>query len=354
MIEAVNNISQTIKISSPTRVDLAGGTLDLWPLYMFVHHAKTINVAIDIYTHVELTIKKDTSIEIESPDLNLRKYYIDMASALQDTDPSMAFYRVQLEYWKPQFGFKLVTRSESPVGGGLGGSSSLIISVMKAFAQACFVNFKDAHEMVQVAHNLEARLLITPTGTQDYYPAISGGINVLNYDANGVRQEVYNSDDEELKNRFLLVNTGRAHHSGLNNFEVLKNSINKNSKTIRALTAIKHISEEMYFRIRARDWDLLTPLFHRELEARLQLADAFSSPEIEEVQKIAISAGAEAVKICGAGGGGCVMVWCGKQNKSLIKLAIEKSGYQVLSAAPVGLQQTQFMAAPSINQINLI
>ena len=39
---------ESFKVSAPTRADLAGGTLDLWPLYCLFGEAKTINVALDL------------------------------------------------------------------------------------------------------------------------------------------------------------------------------------------------------------------------------------------------------------------------------------------------------------------
>lgn len=323
-------------VKSPTRVDLAGGTLDLWPLYMFVGGAKTINLAISIFTYADLEIRKDSSIEIISEDVGLKKFYIDYGQMINDPDPKVAFFKVVLDHFKPTFGFTLKTKSESPVGGGLGGSSSLMISMLKAFSQALGKKYSSSHELVHLAHNLEARILVTPTGTQDYYPAVTGGINILEYSASGVRNQILNvKQDEELHERFLLVYTGRAHHSGLNNFEVLKNSVEKNARTIRALSQIRLVAEELAAQVTHGNWNQLTALFEREYEARLQLAEAFSSPEIETLRTVSLKAGAEAIKICGAGGGGCVMVWCKPGSKSKIAQACRDAGFEVLTAVPV-------------------
>jgi D-glycero-alpha-D-manno-heptose-7-phosphate kinase len=317
-------------------VDLAGGTLDLWPLYAFLGGAKTVNVAIDIFTHVELAITGNSSIEIESEDINLRKFYTSFDQAINDPDPMMGIYKMQLDFWQPTFGFKLKTKSESPVGGGLGGSSSLVISLLKAFAKATMKSFDSNYSMVELAHNLEARQLLTPTGTQDYYPAISGGINILDYKATGIAQEIFKEQDSKnFEERFLLVYTGRSHHSGMNNFEVMQNAVAKKSETIKALIAIKQVAEEMAVKVRVGLWDDLTPLFLREYESRVRLASAVLSPEITKLKDISMAAGALAIKICGAGGGGCVMVWCPVGQKNTIAEAIAKEGFQVLKARPV-------------------
>lgn len=326
-----------IIIKSPTRVDLAGGTLDLWPLFAFLGGAKTVNVAIDVYTHVELSINHSTAtIEIESPDINLHKFYTSYYQAMVDTDPMMAIYKMQLGFWKPTFGLKLKTKSESPVGGGLGGSSSLVVSLLKAFSIACLKPFTSNYSIVELAHNLEARQLMTPTGTQDYYPAISGGINILDYKETGIAQEIFKEQDtKNFEDRFLLVHTGRSHHSGMNNFEVLQNAVAKKSETLKALIAIKQVAEEMAVKVRVGQWDELTDLFLREYEARVMLASAVLSPEISKLKEISMNAGANAIKICGAGGGGCVMVWCPIGKKISIAKTIAEQGFQILDAKPV-------------------
>jgi D-glycero-alpha-D-manno-heptose-7-phosphate kinase len=328
-------MSQKILIQSPTRVDLAGGTLDLWPLFLFINGASTINVAIDVYTRVELTPRSDSRIVLESLDLNIRKEYENLMEALLDSDPRMVLLQTQLRYWMPIRGFELKTSSDSPVGGGLGGSSSLTISLMKAFSKYCEKPFSDVHQMVQVAHNIEAEILNTPTGTQDYYPAASGGLNILHYNYNGIRQEVLNVSKTPIAEKFMLIYTGKAHHSGLNNFEVMKDAVNKDQTTLQALRDLKAIAIETELAVRAGRWNEIGSLFMREFEARVRLAPEFSSPEIERLAELSLQNGAEAVKICGAGGGGCVLVWCPPENKQGVASACQKAGFQVMDAKPV-------------------
>lgn len=328
-------MQQKIVVKSPTRVDLAGGTLDLWPLYLFINGASTVNLAIDVYTTVELTPHDDTSIILESVDLKLRKSYVNLAEALSDPDPKMILLQTQLRYWMPQQGFTLKTSSDSPVGGGLGGSSSLTISLMKAFAKFCDLSFRDVHQMVHAAHNIEAEILNTPTGTQDYYPAASGGLNILHYGYNGIQQEVLNVTETPLAEKFMLIYTGKAHHSGLNNFEVMKDAVAKDVDTLQALRDLKTIAIETEQAVRAANWGELGSLFKREFEARVRLAPEFSSPEIYRLVDLSLHNGAEAVKICGAGGGGCVLVWCPPENKQGVASACQKAGFQVMDAKPV-------------------
>ncbi|MFN3455615.1 MAG: galactokinase [Pseudobdellovibrio sp.] len=331
----------SIVIKSPTRVDLAGGTLDLWPLYNFVGSAKTVNVAIDVWTKATLDARNDGQVEINSLDLKQKWEFRTYKDFIEVLDPKLQLYHSVISKFNEKFpqiiqkGFSLTTQSESPIGGGLGGSSSLIISMMKAFSQLVDYKFSSSHEMVHWAHNIESEILNTPTGTQDYYPAITGGLTCLNYNTYGIEQKVIETKGSPLYNNFLLVYTGRSHHSGLNNFEVLKSAINQDVKVVTALKKIKSIADDMWRVVNEQKWDLLPELFQQEYEARIQLTPAFTSPEIERLHQIGLSNGALAVKICGAGGGGCVLVWVQPEHRQKVIQACENEKFQCLNARPV-------------------
>ncbi len=318
-----------IIIESPTRVDLAGGTIDLWPLYNFVGHAQTINVAIDVLTKVVLTPRNDQKIILESIDLKVKKEYLNLHEALADSDQRMRLLQTQLQFWQPNHGFELVTSSQSPVGGGLGGSSSLTISLLKAFSILMKQPFKDVHQMVHVAHNLESEILGTPTGTQDYYPAASGGVNILKYSTWGIAQEVIEIPIE-LNNYFMLIYTGKSHHSGMNNFAVMTDAVAKDQNTLQCLKELRDIAIDTISAVKAKKFALIPECFRREFSARIRLAPEFSSPEIEKLAELSLQNGADAVKICGAGGGGCVLVWCAPEKQAQVRDACHKAGFQVM------------------------
>jgi len=335
----------SISIKSPTRVDLAGGTLDLWPLYNFVGGATTTNIAISIYSHAQINEWPGSKIIIESKDLQTKMEFANLAEALASKDKNMALYLPILKFFSPSFsshrGFHLITQSDSPVGGGLGGSSSLTISILKAFAIWTGVKFKDYDEIVTVAHNLESELLCTPTGKQDYYPAVTAGLSVLDFSSKGIASQALKLAGTPFSDHMILVYTGRAHHSGLNNFEVLKGSVEKDEKTLKALSDLKQVAAQMREVCLKQNWPRLPELFRAEYEARVRLCSSFSSPEIEKLHEISKSHGADATKICGAGGGGCVMIWCQPSKQDKVKQAIEQNGFRILPAHSVDLEEVK-------------
>ncbi len=323
-----------VEVRSPTRIDLAGGTLDLWPLYAFLGKSVTVNIAINIYTTVKLQRRLDSKIEYVSSDLKLHKSYDSLEEVLHDADPGLKWLRVHLNYWRPKSGLTLTTSSESPIGGGIGGSSSLTVGLIQAFLK--FENLrKSESEIITLASNLEAQALNTPTGTQDYYPALLGGLNMITYEMSQVYCETLEFPTTLFEKCALLVYSGHSHHSGLNNWQVLQSMVQGDLKVQGALEEIRTISFELAHSIQHNEWSQLGDLFSREYDARIQLSKAILSPEIEKLSEIALNAGAQSVKICGAGGGGCILVWSPPDRKEEVKIQCEKAGFLVLKAKPV-------------------
>ena len=336
-------MKNNIVCKSPTRVDLAGGTLDMWPLNNFVGGSTTINLAIDLWTSSEISKLNNSNLIIRSSDINKVWVFEKLSDFFDSKDKGLLFYQTIFLHFKPkllklEFGFEILTASQSPIGGGLGGSSSLLISILKSLYEFLNIQIPSVHELVYLAHNLESQILRTPTGIQDYYPAITGGLSLIEYSQSGVKQDIVSIKDTPFESHFLLVYTGRSHHSGLNNFEVLKSAVEGNSQVLGALVEIKQISEELRQAIYHKDWDKIPDLFKREYSARIQLTPAFTSPEIEKLAEICLAAGALAVKICGAGGGGCVLVWVHPDYRERVVSACLKEKFQCLNVKPVTQQ----------------
>ncbi len=330
-----------LAIQSPTRVDLAGGTLDCWPLYLFVGDCVTVNLAIDVTTGCELEPLAKPTVEIEMTDLNFRRSFENARALFSANDPELKLVQTISEYFysnsKSTSGFRIKTYSQSPVGGGLGGSSSLCISLIKAFCSWLDIKLS-LYEMVTLASNLEAKVIRTPTGTQDYFPAIQSGFNLIHYSAAGVRLEQLPIPVEPIFDHLILVYTGRAHHSGINNWEVIKSVIDGDAKTLAALKDIAKVSDRVANACREQKWNLMPDLFQQELEARIRLTASFTSPEIEQLKRLTVEHGAQAIKICGAGGGGCVLVWAERSQHERIRQECRKNGFQPINIRPANPQ----------------
>src|SRR5215210_4063635 len=72
------NARVRIDTSAPTRIDLAGGTYDIWPLYLFHDRAQTINAALSLRASCTLESREDERVVLISEDTNEQ---VDASSA---------------------------------------------------------------------------------------------------------------------------------------------------------------------------------------------------------------------------------------------------------------------------------
>src|SRR5580698_6848074 len=122
-----------ISAKAPCRVDIAGGTMDIWPLYLFHSHPVTVNFAVDRYTSCTIETRTDSRISLHSRDLDKHEEFAslaDLRAARRYTLPLAAYV---IRYFAPSSGVDVVTNSEAPAGAGISGSSALIIALAAAF-----------------------------------------------------------------------------------------------------------------------------------------------------------------------------------------------------------------------------
>jgi D-glycero-alpha-D-manno-heptose-7-phosphate kinase len=156
-----------IRSSAPTRIDLAGGTLDIWPLYLFHEHAQTLNAAISLRAHAEISPRTDGRLRLESIDTSK---FIDVARWQDLADAQGLPLLSRLARFFRAENLTLRTRGESPAGAGIAGSSALNVAVCGALAEWAGMALH-GEELLTIAMNVEAQVINVPTGLQDYRPA---------------------------------------------------------------------------------------------------------------------------------------------------------------------------------------
>lgn len=166
-----------INSSAPTRIDIAGGTSDIWPLYLFHPRARTVNVAIDQRARAKVEQTPGNAIEIKSEDQGheMRLPSIDYLEKIESGQPLELILRL-IDFFKPQGGLRITTQCMSPAGAGLGGSSALTISLAAALNSLVKSRYS-REELITISKNVETQVLKIPAGVQDYYPAMYGGLN---------------------------------------------------------------------------------------------------------------------------------------------------------------------------------
>lgn len=318
-------------VRAPVRADLAGGTLDLWPLYLFHPGSRTVNVAISFYAESEVSETGDSGIEVHLTDQQYRQRYPSLAEMANDPKVSL-LYRL-LEHFKLT-GIKIVTRTDAPRGSGLGGSSALAITLVRAFSEMAGQPV-EGEDLIALVRDLETRLLGIPAGIQDYYPPVFGGLGSLHLNPGRPARHALSASVHDLAAHMLLHYTGIAHFSGTNNWEMYKRHLDGKKKVQKGFRAIAEISIEMERALDAGNWEAAGAALGKEWEARKALIDGISTPEIDAAIDAAKGAGAWAGKVCGAGGGGCIVFLFPPEKREDIVRALASVPGRVLDAVPV-------------------
>jgi len=318
-----------ILTTAPCRADLAGGTIDIWPLYLFHPGAVSVNLALEILTACRITPRQDREIHLQSHDTGRAERFANLDELL--TAPAyanpLAAYLVR--YFQPREGFVLETHSESPAGAGISGSSALMIAATAALAR--FTGLQLELEQVRViAQNVEAQLIRVPTGCQDYYPALYGGVSAIHLEVSGIRREEISVSADDIDSRFVLFYTGAPRQSGINNWEVFKQHIDGDQRVVGNFAQIARIAQAMKGALQARDWKQVEELLGEEWELRRNNAPGITTPVIDKLIEVARSNGARAAKVCGAGGGGCVIALIEKGSRHRVEAALRQHGGEPL------------------------
>jgi D-glycero-alpha-D-manno-heptose-7-phosphate kinase len=296
---------RVVQATAPTRIDLAGGTLDIWPLYLFHPGAVTVNAAIDRRAWCRVETGVD-GVSIHSKD-TLRKVTGRSVGEILGGDGALSLVAYILRALGVESGVAVETQSRVPAGSGLGGSSALAVAVAAAVAHA-FERDVDHESLWPIVRDAEAQCIGVPTGIQDYLASIHGGVLGVHLQPGTVRVERLTVDPAAVEESLLLVDAGGTRFSGINNWDVFKGQIDGDRAVREALAAIVGVATEVRQALGEGRLDEVAPLIAREWQARKRLAPGVTTPEIDRIADAATASGG-AAKVCGAGGGGMVAVW---------------------------------------------
>lgn len=317
-----------IESRAPARVDLAGGTVDIWPLYLFHSGAQTVNIAIRCYASCVIETRRDRRIVLASEDQKVRETWANL-DALARGVSRLPLLQELVKFFAPRSGLDITTRSEIPAGAGLAGSSTLNIALCGGLARVTGRSLA-CSAVLEIAKNIEAIVIRVPTGWQDYFPALYGGANSVHLGREGVKRERLAVPAAEIERRFVLCYTGQPRNSGVTNWEVMKAHIDGNRRVFKNFARITEIAIQMRSALLAQDWKLVSDLLSEEWENRKRSFKGITTPKIDAMIREARQHGSLAAKVCGAGGGGCVAFMVKPESKSNVEKALAKMGGKVL------------------------
>lgn len=310
-----------IESSAPTRVDLAGGTIDIWPLYLFHQGASTVNFATSLRAKCRIETRDDGQIVLESRDRKMA--FETTLEALEDLlrEERLELISKLVYFFKPTTGFHLVAESLAPAGAGLGGSSALAIACIGALNRLTGDRY-DARKFITIAANVETTVIRVPAGFQDYYPAQYGATSCLHFRPDGIEREALDVDGTKFEERIVICYTGEPRLSGTNNWEIFKRHIDGDPELFTLFDGIRDSARAMRDALLADDWDQVRTIMRAAYPNRKQLSPGVTTPQMERLVEKALANGAEAAKVCGAGGGGCIAFLCADGRKADVEKAL--------------------------------
>jgi D-glycero-alpha-D-manno-heptose-7-phosphate kinase len=320
-----------IESRAPTRVDLAGGTLDIWPLYLFHEGALTVNCAVARYAScvIETRAEGRRGITLLSTDTRRKESFASLEALRRAPRYHLPLLAHLVRFFGPTAGFTLTTNSEVPAGAGLGGSSAMAVAICAALDRLAGSG-RRLEDWIHISRDAEAIVIGVPTGTQDHYPAAFGGVSSIVLAPGGERREALGCDVEELERRLVLCYTGKPRQHGINNWEVFARHIDGDKRIVRNLEKIAAVARQVRAALERNDWNELARLIREEWEFRRRNLPTISTPTIDRVLAFARREGALAGKVCGAGGGGCMVLLIDPAARARVEAAIAKSGAQLI------------------------
>lgn len=292
-----------IEASAPARVDLAGGTLDLWPLHVLHPGSFTVNLAISLKASCRVSAG-DGRFRVFSSATGFEKIAAGPAELLADRRTALVGSLLEaLEIRTP---LEIAFSSDVPFGSGLGGSSALTVALMGALEKLSPRDLSGV-DRVDFVRDVETRVLGVPAGVQDYYPPLEGGAHVIAFRAGRTTGERLPADERTWKRHLTLFDSGISHSSGMNNWQILRARLEGDGAVAENLDGVRRAAAAMADAIRRGDFPGMGEALGQEWQARRRLAPVVSTPTIERAIAAAAGAGAWGGKACGAGGGGCVV-----------------------------------------------
>jgi D-glycero-alpha-D-manno-heptose-7-phosphate kinase len=316
-----------IESRAPTRIDLAGGTLDIWPLYLFHEGSLTVNCAITRYATctIETSPKSSSRIVLVSRDTRRRETFPSFGALCRAKRYKLPLLAQLVRFFHPAGGFTLITDSEAPAGAGIGGSSAMAVAICAALDRLTGAGLR-REDWIHISRDIEAIVIRVPTGTQDHYPPAFGGAAAIILAPGGEKREAIACNLHDLESRLVLCYTGKPRQHGINNWEVFKRHIDGDRRVTQNLEKIADVARQVRGALERGEWSELGRLVREEWAFRRRNLKTISTPLVDRIILSARRRGALAGKLCGAGGGGCLTLVIDPEARPGVEKAVTAEG----------------------------
>jgi len=276
--------------SAPARIDLAGGTLDIPPLCFLIENSLTLNLAINLRTSVHLE-ENGSGMLVSNPPKPLR---------------DMPLYSKTLDYFCRSQNLDVRVESDIPQASGLGGSSTLLTALVRALEPFTEDTSEFKEKLLGHVTVLEHRLLGKPAGTQDAIAAIYGGLSEIDFNS-GAPSRKPMKIPSFLQGPLYLAYSKIQHHSGINNWAIIRDACEGDASTLSTLNKLNNNSHDMKVALEQDDRHLFFDCLLLESKLRTHLCRGVCTSDMD--QFLSNFNHKMVGKVCGAGGGGCMFIF---------------------------------------------
>lgn len=320
-----------IRSKAPLRLGLAGGGSDVSP-YSDIYGGLILNATINLYAYCTIEESDDKAIHINSIDSGCNESYplcghldIDGKAILVKG----VYNRLVADFGIPLKSFRITTYNDAPAGSGLGTSSTMVVCILKAFAEWHGLPLGD-YEIARLAYEVERKDLGLSGGKQDQYAAAFGGFNYMEFLQNDLvivnPLKIKRWILDELETSMLLYFTGKSRESAKIIDEQKANTSQGNNDAVEAMHRIKQSSVDMKLAVLKGDIDAFARILRQGWEDKQKMASHITNPTIRQAMDTALAAGAKGGKVSGAGGGGFIIFVVEPTQKKAVEQALVKLG----------------------------
>lgn len=304
---ATNGIGtfRPFRVVVPNRVDIAGGTLDIYPMYLLVKDAMTVNAAVTVRSEVTVHPFRRGMARLSSGNFG-------NAATAADTHGFSLGGRLgllsrALQHFPAVSGVDFRVRNEAPIGSGIGASSALLVALMLAAARMTGASSR-VEETALAAMEIEGAHLRNLTGRQDHLAALRGGIQGIRFLPGRIDTRRFSPGGRAgtmLRDHGFLAHTGIAHRSSDVNWRMIRGAIDGDARVLRKFRGIAAAAREAWEAVSASDPGKTGAAIAAEWRIRKTLAAGVSTPGVQSFfSDRRFRRLASGVKLCGAGGGG--------------------------------------------------
>lgn len=317
----------TIRAKAPLRVSFAGGGTDV-PPYPEMNGGCVLNATIDCYAWGSLRTRHDRRIRIESVDLSLQVEFAVDDELQMDGKLDLAKAALKRLGALNSVGFDIFLHSDAPPGSGLGSSSALIVALVGLVRE--FRNIPmGSYEVAEAAYRIERQDLQINGGLQDQYAASFGGFNFMEFEKDCVivnPLRVHRSTINEFEHNLLLCYTGKTRRSDHIIDDQTARLVSAHPETVHALQSQKELAVAMKNALLTNRLSQFGDLLDSAWQAKKNMSNRISNPQIDEIYEEARNHGALGGKITGAGGGGYMMFYCEFEKKHKVAERLRSMG----------------------------